>query len=98
MVARARDNLDDPQLQYDGAFVELEHPTIETLIYPTPVFKLSDTPVAASTISPLLGQHTEEICLEVLGMSEGEIQRLLNEDILNSPANDTGSSSGGLFG
>jgi len=98
VVARARDNLDDPQLQYDGAFVELEHPTVETLIYPSPVFRLSATPVAPSIISPLLGQHTEEICREVLGMSEEEVQQLLDEDILNSPANDTGSSGGGLFG
>jgi len=98
IVARARDNLADPQLQYDGAFVELDHPTTGKFTYPSPVFRLSGTPVAPSTTSPLLGQHTEEICRELLGMSEEEIQRLLDEDILNSPANDTVSSSGGLFG
>jgi hypothetical protein len=44
----------------------------------------------------MLGQHTEEICRELLGMSEDEIQRLLDEDILHSPAN-TESSGKGMF-
>jgi crotonobetainyl-CoA:carnitine CoA-transferase CaiB-like acyl-CoA transferase len=49
-----------------------------------------------STPAPLLGQHTEEICRDLLKMSDEEIKQLLEEDVLHNPAN-TQSSGKSMF-
>ena len=97
VVQRAPDTLADPQLKWDGAIVELEHPIAGKRLYPGVPFRLSGVPKFESTPAPMLGQHTEEICREVFGMSDDEIKRLLDEDILHSPAN-TESSGKSMFG
>jgi crotonobetainyl-CoA:carnitine CoA-transferase CaiB-like acyl-CoA transferase len=50
-----------------------------------------------STPPPLLGQHTEEICRDLLKMPVKEIQRLVKEDILHTPANTQGTGKS-MFG
>jgi 2-methylfumaryl-CoA isomerase len=35
--------------------------------------------------APLLGQHTDEILTEVLGMSSGQISKLHDENIIAGP-------------
>lgn len=97
VVQRAPDTLADPQLKWDNAFIELDHPVSGKRLYPGIPFHLSDASPLQSTPAPMLGQHTEEICRELLGMSDDEIKRLLDEDILHSPAN-TESSGKGMFG
>ncbi|TET74895.1 MAG: CoA transferase [Dehalococcoidia bacterium] len=96
VVQRATDTLADPQLKWLGAIVELDHPVAGKRLYPGVPFRLSGAAPLQSTPAPMLGQHTEEICHELLGMSEDEIKRLLDEDILHSPAN-TESSGKGMF-
>jgi benzylsuccinate CoA-transferase BbsF subunit len=86
----------DPQLKWDNAIIELDHPVAGKRLYPGIPFHLSGASPLQSTPAPMLGQHTEEICRELLGMSEDDIQRLLDEDILHSPAN-TESSGKGMF-
>jgi len=64
--------LADESLANRGMIVEVEHPErglFKTVGCP---LQLSDSPVAVTT-SPLLGQHTEEILTEVVGMGRSEI-------------------------
>jgi len=96
VVQRATDTLADPQLEWLGAIVELDHPVAGKRLYPGVPFRLSGAAPLQSMPAPLLGEHTEEICRDLLGMSEDEIKRLLDEDILHSPAN-TESSGKGMF-
>lgn len=96
VVQRAPDTLADPQLKWLGAIVELDHPVAGKRLYPGVPFRLSEVPPLQSTPAPLLGQHTEEICREVLRMSEEEIKRLVDEDVLHTPAN-TGGTGKGMF-
>ena len=42
---------------------------------------MSDTP--ENTPAPVLGQHTEEICRNLLNMSDEEIAKLIKEEILD---------------
>ena len=86
IVQRATDTLEDPQLKYLGAIVELDHPVAGKRFYPAIPFKMSDTPPLRSIRAPLLGEHTNEICRNLLGMSEDEIERLKGEGILEGPA------------
>jgi crotonobetainyl-CoA:carnitine CoA-transferase CaiB-like acyl-CoA transferase len=50
--------------------------TGETLIAPATVPKLSETPGSIRSLGPKLGQHTDEVLREVLGMSEAQIADL----------------------
>jgi crotonobetainyl-CoA:carnitine CoA-transferase CaiB-like acyl-CoA transferase len=85
VVQRAHDSIDDPQLRWQGAIIELDHPKAGKRLYPGIPFKLSGTPPLRSTPTPLLGQHTDEICRELLKMAEEEVKRLKEKGILEAP-------------
>lgn len=97
VVQRAPDTLADPQLRWLGSIVELEHPVAGARLYPGVPFRMSGASPMQSTPAPLLGQHTEEICRELLKMPDAEIQRLVKEDILHTPANTQGTGKS-MFG
>ena len=85
VVQRAPDTMNDPQIAFDKALIELDHPTVGKRLYPNIPFHMSETPPAPSSLAPFLGQHTEEICRELLGISDEEIKRLKEGKILESP-------------
>lgn len=97
VVQRAPDTLADPQLRWLGSIVELDHSVAGARLYPGVPFRMSGASPMQSTPAPLLGQHTEEICREVLKMSDEEIQQLVKEDILHTPANTQGTGKS-MFG
>ncbi len=97
LVQRAPDTLADPQLKWFDSIVELDHPVAGARLYPGIPFKMSGASPMTSTPPPLLGQHTEEICRDVLKMPDEEIQRLVKEDILHTPANTQGTGKS-MFG
>jgi benzylsuccinate CoA-transferase BbsF subunit len=85
VVQRAPDTMKDPQIAHDKALVELEHPIVGKRLYPNVALKLSATPALPSKPAPLLGQHTDEICRELLHMSDSDIKNLKKEGVLESP-------------
>ena len=97
VVQRAPDTLADPQLKWFGSVIELEHSVAGPRLYPGVPFKMSGASPGQSTPAPLLGQHTEEICCDLLKMSDEEIRQLLDADVLHNPAN-TQSTGKGMFG
>ncbi|MDF2636874.1 MAG: yfdE 2 [Pelosinus sp.] len=66
----------DPQVIARNMIVSTEHPTAGHVKMPGIPIKLSDTPGAVEKPAPLLGQHTEEILQELLGLSIEEINKL----------------------
>jgi len=44
--------------------------------------KMNDTPPSYRLSPPLLGEHTDEVLSEVLGLSEDEIKKLKNEGVI----------------
>ena len=88
VVSRSQDIVNDLQLHYDRAFMELDHPILGRQLFYSPVYRLSGTPAVPSTRAPLLGEHTEEICRELLNISDEDIGRLLDKQVLYSPANE----------
>jgi succinyl-CoA:(S)-malate CoA-transferase subunit B len=50
--------------------------TGEQVILPTPVPRLSSTPGSIRSLGPKLGEHTDEILRELLGMGDDEIAQL----------------------
>ncbi|MCH8090393.1 MAG: CoA transferase, partial [Chloroflexi bacterium] len=67
--------MSDPQVRANGYITTLDHPVhgpFETLQTP---LKFSDSDVRARTAAPELGQHTEEVLLEI-GYSWDDIEDL----------------------
>ena len=82
VVQRAQDTIVDPQLKWLGAIIEQDHPVGGRRMYPNVPFKMPASPPRPSIRAPLLGEHTDEICRELLGMSDKEITKLKEEGIL----------------
>jgi benzylsuccinate CoA-transferase BbsF subunit len=72
----------DPQLAHRRHWVTLEHPEMGNTIYNAPPVRFSRTPTELTRAAPLLGEHTDEICRELLGLSDEEIRKLKEESVL----------------
>lgn len=73
IVARASDLLADPQLAARGFFRRLEHKEIGEHAVLTQSFRMDDIVPGPWRAAPLLGEHTHDICSEVLELSAQEI-------------------------
>jgi benzylsuccinate CoA-transferase BbsF subunit len=82
-VHRAVDEINDPQLKWNRAIVEIEHPVSGKRLYPASPFRMQQMDFPPDRPAPLLGQHTDEICRDILHLSAEEIHRLKTENILN---------------
>jgi crotonobetainyl-CoA:carnitine CoA-transferase CaiB-like acyl-CoA transferase len=72
----------DPQVLANDYVVEVDHPTAGRVkVVGLPV-KLSKTPGRIRSTAPELGQHTEEILLDVGGYSWEEISDLRNDGVI----------------
>ena len=82
VVEDSRDLLEaDPQLKHRGYFQFLDHPEMGPTSHIYWPVHLSLTP-AWLRYAPLLGEHTEMVCREFLGMSDGEFQGLKAAGVL----------------
>jgi len=82
VVKNAADIQDDPQLAHRHYFWQLDHPEIGMHSYDGAGFILSKTPAEIKRPSPLMGQHTEYVCREILGMSDEEFVEFLSQGAL----------------
>lgn len=73
--------LEDPQVLAREMIVEVEHPIAGNLKMPGVPIKLSETPGKIRRPAPVLGQHTEEVLKEILGLSNDAIEALREKDI-----------------
>ena len=86
MAQRAADTINDPHVKETKALIELDHPVAGRRLYTNIPFRMSNTTLPPSRPAPLLGQHTDEICRELLRMPAEEIQRLIEEGVLDAPS------------
>jgi benzylsuccinate CoA-transferase BbsF subunit len=82
VVQHSKDVIEDEHLKARGYFEYLDHPETGRSVYDGSPFKLSKTPGKLTTPAPLLGQHNEHVCKEILGMSDEEIAEALVEQAL----------------
>jgi formyl-CoA transferase len=71
--------LADPHVAAREMVVEVPHPTAGSVRLMGVPYKLSRTPAGIKRHPPLLGEHTEQVLRERLGMSAEEIARLRSE-------------------
>jgi formyl-CoA transferase/CoA:oxalate CoA-transferase len=68
--------VDHAQVRARGALVENTHPVAGTIQMTGPAVRMSETPGAVRTPAPLLGEHTEEVLKNRLGMTDDQIVSL----------------------
>ena len=76
--------IDHPQVAARGALVESTHPIAGTIRMVGPPVRLSETPGAVRSPAPLLGEHTEQLLRERLGLSDTELARLRDAGVIGS--------------
>lgn len=72
----------DPQVRHRKMSMTLPHPAAGAVPSVASPLRLSATPVEYRQAPPLLGQHTEEVLGERLGMTREEIERLRADAVL----------------
>jgi crotonobetainyl-CoA:carnitine CoA-transferase CaiB-like acyl-CoA transferase len=72
----------DPQVQARGLRTEIEHPAAGTLELVASPLRLSASPVSYRLPPPLLGEHTDEVLGELLGMTHAELASLREAAII----------------
>ena len=75
---------DDAHIRERGMQVAIPHPraaagAVPALANPA---KLAKTPPAYERPAPLLGEHTQEVLRDVLGLSDDDIQRLVDDKVV----------------
>ena len=81
-VQDCRDLFQDPQLQHRGHFQYLDHPKLGTYATDRSELVLSLTPGRLDQPAPLLGQHTEQVLREIIGVADEEYRSLKDDGVL----------------
>ena len=81
VVENTADAYNDPQLRKRNIYWPMRHAEMGEFTHQGQSFQLSKTPARACSPSPLLGEHTEQICTEMLGMSDEEFVSLMQEGV-----------------
>jgi succinate--hydroxymethylglutarate CoA-transferase len=74
--------LDDPHTAARSMIETVEHPSLGALRTVGIPFKFSDTPASVRQAPPVLGQHTDEILVNDLGMDAGAIAALRADGVI----------------
>ena len=75
-IYRAPEMLDDPHFKAREAIITVDHPQFGRLRMQNVAPKLSETPGTVRASSPGLGQHNEEVYLDLLGMPRERFEQL----------------------
>ncbi len=75
--------LDNPQLKSRDFWIRLPHDELQnTITYPGPYARLSETPITIRKRAPLIGENNDEIYTRELNISPAEISRLKKEKVI----------------
>jgi crotonobetainyl-CoA:carnitine CoA-transferase CaiB-like acyl-CoA transferase len=82
LIYRPPDMLSDPHFAARNAIVSIKHPTFGDLKMQNVAPKLSETPGGIRASSPELGQHNEEIYLELLKFGRARFDELRHRKVI----------------
>ncbi|MCJ7604781.1 MAG: CoA transferase [Dehalococcoidales bacterium] len=77
------DLVDDPQLKHRKFFVDMEHPVVGHLTLAGLPWKPEGDGEGNYSPAPTLGQHNHEVFGGILRLSEDEISRLIEEEVIH---------------
>ena len=67
---------ENPQVQARGMRFDLDHPNGTRASHVANPLKFSETPLQYTKSAPMLGQHTQDVLRDVLGLDDDEIENL----------------------
>ena len=70
----------DPQINWNGSFAPIDHPTVGQLLVIRSGLDFSRTPAGIRRPPPLFGEHTEEVLAD-LGYEDGEVAVLIASEV-----------------
>jgi crotonobetainyl-CoA:carnitine CoA-transferase CaiB-like acyl-CoA transferase len=73
----------DPQVQFRNMQLELNHPTAGKVATVKNPINLSKTPPEYDQSAPTLGQHTDEVLTQILGIDQANIKSLREDKIVS---------------
>ena len=82
VVQTNKDLIEDPHMQQRGAFVYMDHPGVGHHPVQRSEFRLSEVAAEFHWPAPNIGQHTVQVCRDILGMADAEIEHLIAENVL----------------
>jgi formyl-CoA transferase len=82
LIYRAPDMLADPHFQARDAIVTVPHPDFGELRMQNVAPKLSETPGGVRSPSPSLGQHNDEVYLDLLGLAPARYEDLKSRRVV----------------
>ena len=77
--------VEHPQVKARESFQDVNHPSVGNVRVVRSPVRLSKTPARKPTPSPVHGQHTREVLKEVLGLPDGEVDRLAAAGVVGLP-------------
>jgi benzylsuccinate CoA-transferase BbsF subunit len=81
VVKNTADMYVDPQVNSRGMYWKMDHPEVGEFTHLGQSFIMSETPGRPYRPSPLIGEHTQQICSEILGMSDEEFVNLMAQGV-----------------
>ena len=78
----SEDLFTDPHLKERSIFRQVDHPVIGKNWVIAPPWQLTETPATINSYGPLLGEHTDEIFHDYLGMSPEQIGKLKEDQVI----------------
>jgi crotonobetainyl-CoA:carnitine CoA-transferase CaiB-like acyl-CoA transferase len=82
VVANQKRILANPQLRANNQIIDIDIPGVGPVPYIASPVKLSERPVEQYTRPPEIGEHNEEVYLELLGMDRAEYDDYRNRNII----------------
>ena len=74
--------IEDEHIKERRAFIDVDHPTAGPVKLLAPWIHMSNTPTSIRSQSPMLGQHTDEVLGNILGLSAEKITELKNQAVV----------------
>ena len=78
--------LSHPQVLARDMVVDLEHPAYGVVKVLGSPWRLSGTPAGPTTAPPVLGEHTEAVLRDLLGLDDARLAELRAEGVIEQPA------------
>jgi crotonobetainyl-CoA:carnitine CoA-transferase CaiB-like acyl-CoA transferase len=81
-INTVRDVFEHPQVTPRGLIIESEHPTAGSIKFTGFPYKLSSTPPSLRMAPPRLGEHTEEILIDLLGYDKSDVSSFREHEVI----------------
>jgi crotonobetainyl-CoA:carnitine CoA-transferase CaiB-like acyl-CoA transferase len=79
------DTTSDPHFVARGYPIEIDQPGIGPVLVEGSAFRSAELPAPVTTPAPLLGEHTRELAVDVLGMAAADVDALIAAGALFDP-------------